>query len=69
MRARFVGLFLCAIRSPASSARRCRAILGMDGIAGLHGWQWLFLIEGVPSLILAFAVLVWLPDRPAMRAG
>jgi MFS transporter, ACS family, tartrate transporter len=40
-------------------------ILGMDGVARLHGWQWLFLIEGVPVFLLSFAVLKLLPDGPA----
>ena len=40
-------------------------LLGMDGRAGLHGWQWLFLMEGLPACLLAFAVLRYLPDGPA----
>ena len=40
-------------------------ILGMDGVAGLHGWQWLFLMEGLPACLLAFAALKFLPDGPA----
>lgn len=32
---------------------------------GLRGWQWLFLIEGAPAVFLAFAVWMFLPDRPA----
>jgi MFS transporter, ACS family, tartrate transporter len=65
MRARYVGLFLCSISlANIIGAPLSGAILGMDGIGGLHGWQWLFLIEGVPSLVLALAVLVWLPDGP-----
>jgi len=40
-------------------------LLGMEGVLGLHGWQWLFLIEGLPALLLAFAVLKLLPDSPA----
>jgi ACS family tartrate transporter-like MFS transporter len=40
-------------------------ILGMDGMAGLHGWQWLFLMEGLPAFLLSFAVLKYLPDGPA----
>jgi len=40
-------------------------ILGMDGVGGLHGWQWLFLFEGLPACLLAIAVLKFLPDGPA----
>jgi ACS family tartrate transporter-like MFS transporter len=40
------------------------AILQMDGVLGLHGWQWLFLIEGMPACVLAIAVLRFLPDGP-----
>jgi MFS transporter, ACS family, tartrate transporter len=40
-------------------------ILGMDGMGGLHGWQWLFLIQGLPAVLLAFAVPRCLPDKPA----
>jgi ACS family tartrate transporter-like MFS transporter len=40
-------------------------ILSMDGLAGLHGWQWLFLMEGIPAGLLALAVLKILPDNPA----
>lgn len=40
-------------------------LLQMNGWLGLGGWQWLFLIEGIPSIFLAFAVFAILPDRPA----
>lgn len=39
-------------------------LLGLDGVGGLHGWQWMFLIEGIPAVILAFIVLRVLPDSP-----
>ena len=39
-------------------------ILGLDGVAQLRGWQWLFLLEGLPAFLLAFAVLKFLPDGP-----
>jgi ACS family tartrate transporter-like MFS transporter len=39
-------------------------LLGMDGVAGLRGWQWLFLMEGLPAFLLFFAVLKLLPDGP-----
>jgi ACS family tartrate transporter-like MFS transporter len=40
------------------------ALLGLSGRAGLAGWQWLFLLEGLPSIALGVAALAWLPDRP-----
>jgi MFS family permease len=39
-------------------------LLGLDGVGGLHGWQWMFIIEGIPAVILAFVVLRVLPDSP-----
>ena len=41
------------------------ALLGLDGTLGLQGWQWLFLLEGIPSILVGVAVLWLLPDRPA----
>lgn len=42
-------------------------IMQMEGIAGLHGWQWLFLLEGLPAIGLGIAILFsgLLPDSPA----
>jgi ACS family tartrate transporter-like MFS transporter len=40
------------------------AILGLDGIWGLTGWQWLFVLEGVPAVLLGIVVLFFLTDRP-----
>jgi ACS family tartrate transporter-like MFS transporter len=65
-RGRFIGGFMAAIPmanivgGPLSSV-----ILEMDGIAGLHGWQWMFILEGLPATLLGFAALKWLPDGPA----
>jgi ACS family tartrate transporter-like MFS transporter len=39
-------------------------LLGMDGRYGLHGWQWLFLLEGLPSVLIGFSVLWYLTDKP-----
>ena len=39
-------------------------ILGMDGTAGLAGWQWMFIIEAIPALLLAVAVFLFLDDTP-----
>ena len=39
-------------------------ILGMNGVWGLAGWRWLFLLEGLPSVFLGFIMLFYLADRP-----
>ena len=38
-------------------------LLGMDGIANLHGWQWLFVAVGLPAVLLALPTFLWLPDN------
>jgi ACS family tartrate transporter-like MFS transporter len=64
-RARFVGSLITAgplafvVGGPLSSL-----ILETDGLWGLHGWQWLFIMEGAPAIVLALAVLKFLPDGP-----
>ena len=56
-------------------ATSCSTIIGgpiagaiityMNDFLGLHGWQWMFLLEGAPTIVLAFVVLYWLTDRPS----
>jgi MFS family permease len=64
-RAIIVGIFMVAIPvagligSPVSGA-----ILYMDGTLGLAGWQWIFLLEAAPAVLLGAAAFVWLTDRP-----
>jgi ACS family tartrate transporter-like MFS transporter len=41
------------------------ALLSMDGLGGLAGWQWMFLLEGIPATALGFVVLRVLPESPA----
>jgi len=41
------------------------ALLGLDHVAGLAGWQWMFIIEGLPTVVLGFVVLWALADSPA----
>ncbi|HWY61291.1 MAG TPA: MFS transporter [Rhizomicrobium sp.] len=63
-RARFISLFLAAV--PAASViggPLSGWLLGFEG--ALHGWQWMFLLEGIPSVLLGIGVLWLLPDRPA----
>ncbi|KAH8690018.1 major facilitator superfamily domain-containing protein [Talaromyces proteolyticus] len=50
--------------SSALSGLLAYAISFMDGVGGLAGWRWLFILEGIPALILAFVALFWLPDYP-----
>ncbi|MBA2302794.1 MAG: MFS transporter [Acidobacteria bacterium] len=65
-RGRAIALFMTAtalagiIGGPLSGG-----LLSLEGVGGLHGWQWLFLLEGLPAVILGFCVLAWLPDGPA----
>jgi MFS transporter, ACS family, tartrate transporter len=40
-------------------------LLSLDGFLGLAGWQWLFIAEGLPTVVLACVVFRFLPDRPA----
>jgi ACS family tartrate transporter-like MFS transporter len=40
-------------------------LLGFDGHLGLHGWQWMFLLEGLPAVVLGFVVLGFLTEKPA----
>jgi sugar phosphate permease len=65
-RGRAVGMFMAAI--PASTiigGPFSTWILGLDGTLGLHGWQWLFIIEALPALVLSVFVLTYLTDWPA----
>src|SRR5262245_59155348 len=39
-------------------------LLRMSGVAGLAGWQWLFLVEGLPAVLLGFVTLAYLPNGP-----
>ncbi len=65
-RARVIGYFMAAIPlSTVIGAPVSGALLGLDGMAGLAGWQWMYLIEGVPALLLSVVVLFYLTDRPA----
>jgi MFS family permease len=63
-RARAISRFMIAI--PLSSVLGGPLggwLLGLDGRLGLQGWQWLFLIEGIPPVLLSVAVLAFLTDR------
>ena len=69
-RARIVSLFMTAvplatvIGGPVSGV-----LLGLHGVAGLAGWRWLFIIEGIPAVLLGIFALRFLTDRPRMPTG
>ena len=40
-------------------------LLSLGGVGGLAGWQWLFVLEGLPAVVLGFVVLRVLPEQPS----
>jgi ACS family tartrate transporter-like MFS transporter len=66
-RARTVARFMTAaplsgvVGGPLSGA-----LLGLHHKAGLAGWQWMFLLEGIPAIVLGAIVWAYLVDRPAL---
>jgi MFS family permease len=64
-RARTVALFASGaliagiVGSPLSGA-----LLGLDGLGGLKGWQWLFVLEAMPAILLGIVVFLVLPNSP-----
>ena len=64
-RAKIVGIFMVAIPvagligSPISGA-----VLGMDGILGVAGWQWIFILEALPTVVLGVLAYRCLTDKP-----
>ncbi|SEE76848.1 Sugar phosphate permease [Rhizobiales bacterium GAS188] len=65
-RAKMVGIFMAAIPlssvigSPVSSW----ILIHVDGLMGLAGWKWLFIIEAVPTVLLGVVVFFYLTDKP-----
>jgi len=65
-RARFLAAFAIAVPvSTVIGAPISGLLLGLDGVMGLKGWQWLFIIEGVPSVLLGIVSWFYLTDKPA----
>jgi MFS transporter, ACS family, tartrate transporter len=65
-RARIIAIFMVAI--PVSSflgSPISAALLQVDGVLGLRGWQWMFILEAVPAVLLGLATIFVLPDRPS----
>ncbi|WP_414439360.1 MFS transporter [Burkholderia sp. 22PA0106] len=65
-RARATGYFLLGVCvANIVGGPLAGALIELDGALGLHGWQWLFAIEGIPAILMAFVVWRKLPDRPS----
>ena len=64
-RGRFTAGFVVAIPIASAVASPVSGfLLGMEGVLGFHGWQWMFILEAVPAIALGFVCLVYLTDRP-----
>jgi ACS family tartrate transporter-like MFS transporter len=65
-RARIVAGFTLALPvAVALGAPISTGLLELNGLFGLAGWKWLYLVEAVPTVVLGVAVLFYLTDRPA----
>src|SRR4029450_3524036 len=66
-RARANALFMIAMPVTAGAGSALSGlILGLDGAYGLKGWQWLFLLEGLPAVLLGGVVFFYLTDSPKL---
>jgi MFS transporter, ACS family, tartrate transporter len=59
-------LFVAQPVANAVASIASAAILEMDGMLGIKGWQWIFIIEAIPAVLLGFGVLRMMTDRPAL---
>jgi ACS family tartrate transporter-like MFS transporter len=66
-RARIVSGFMVAlplavaVGSPVSTG-----LLGLDGLAGLAGWKWMFIAEAIPTVLVGFFIFFYVTDRPSL---
>jgi MFS family permease len=66
-RTRYIAMFMLGmpvagiVIAPLSAA----IINGMHGLGGVAGWQWMFIVQGLPALLLGVVALAWLDDKPA----
>jgi MFS transporter, ACS family, tartrate transporter len=58
-------LFIAQPVANAIASSGSAAILGMDGVLGFRGWQWIFIIEAIPAVLLGLFILRVMTDRPA----
>jgi len=64
-RARIVSGFMVALPlAVATGAPMSTALLELNGLSGLAGWQWMFIAEAVPTVVIGIFLLFWVTDRP-----
>jgi ACS family tartrate transporter-like MFS transporter len=64
-RGKALGLFIIsAPATPVLAGPISTLLLEMDGVMGLRGWQWMFILEGLPAIVLSFVTLWYLTDKP-----
>jgi MFS transporter, ACS family, tartrate transporter len=64
-RTRAIALFLTAVSAAyVAGGPLSGGLLELDGFLSLDGWQWLFLVEGIPAVVLGFVTLRFLDERP-----
>ncbi|KAG2198266.1 hypothetical protein INT47_004350 [Mucor saturninus] len=56
--------FSCSTLAGAFGGVLAYGIMQMEGVRGLHGWQWIFILESIPTLLFAFISYFYLPDFP-----
>jgi ACS family tartrate transporter-like MFS transporter len=65
-RSRIIGIFMTAIPiSIVTGSIISSQILSLHGWLGVQGWQWLFILEAIPTVVLGFVVMFYLTDNPA----
>jgi len=58
-------LFIAQPVANAAASIASAAILEMDGVFGIKGWQWIFIIEALPAVLLGLVILRVMTDKPA----
>jgi ACS family tartrate transporter-like MFS transporter len=65
-RARVIAAFMLAIPvTGVIGGPLATSLLELNGTLGLTGWQWMFLLEGIPAVLMGFVVLAFMTDRPS----
>ncbi|MEB0059895.1 MFS transporter [Variovorax sp. LG9.2] len=64
-RGRVIGIFMLGVPMATIVGSPISGLLLGQNWLGLHGWQWLFIVESVPSILLGISILYVLPEKPA----